>query len=121
MLWNIIFPKHLPPKPIQRIHQPIIFLRILRCDAETVRILSTGEPVARQTRRLLQAADALAPDDRGGLPRQAPLLLTTGPVAPLQTAAARWLQLPASCCRSVTVPVTDSESNQPLALTQKAA
>ena len=38
MLWNIIFPKHLPPKPIQRIHQPIIFLRILRCDAETVRI-----------------------------------------------------------------------------------
>ena len=85
-----------------------------------ISIISTGEPVARQTRRLLQAVDALAPDDRNDLQHQAPLLLTTGPLAPLQTAAARWLQLPASCCYSVAVPVTYSESNQPLALTQKA-
>ena len=86
-----------------------------------VHILSTGEPVARQTRRLLQTADTLAPDDKDDLADQSPLLLTTGPVAPLQTAAARWLQLPASCCHSVAVPVTNSESNQSLSLTQKAA
>ena len=86
-----------------------------------VRILSTGEPVARQTRRLLQATDALAPDDTDDFKHQSPLLLTTGPLNALQTAAARWLQLPARCCHSVAVPMTNSESNRPLALTQKAA
>jgi glutamate racemase len=32
------------------------------------------------------------------------LLLTTGPVEMLEAAAQRWLDLPATCCRSVTVP-----------------
>ena len=34
----------------------------------------------------------------------APLLMTTGPLAQLQTAAARWLQLPPACCHSIAVP-----------------
>ena len=62
-----------------------------------VRLIATGEPVARQTRRLLHSAGALtanAPDCAEPLP----LLLTTGPLAQLQTAAARWLQLPEKCC-----------------------
>jgi len=66
-----------------------------------VRFIETGEPVARQTRRLLETAGLLgkpegaAPDIR---------LLTTGPVDMLQAAAQRWLGLPADCCASVTVP-----------------
>jgi len=66
-----------------------------------VQMISTGEPVARQTRRLLQAAGALAPESAVAA---APLLMTTGPLAQLQTAAARWLQLPPACCHSIAVP-----------------
>lgn len=72
-----------------------------------VQILSTGGPVARQTRRLLQAAGTLAAPGAGGtrpaLPAP-PVLLTTGALAPLQNAAARWLQLPPTCCASIAVP-----------------
>ncbi len=71
-----------------------------------VQILSTGDAVARQTRRLLQAAGTLAPESVGGpaLAPGLPLLLTTGTLAPLQNAAARWLQWPTDCCHSVDVP-----------------
>ena len=62
-----------------------------------VRLIATGEPVARQTRRLLHAANALALA-QDAQPTPWPLLLTTGPLAQLQTAAARWLQLPQECC-----------------------
>ena len=65
-----------------------------------VQLIATGEPVARQTRRLLQAAGALAPDTGEAI---APLLLTTGPLAQLQTAAARWLQLPEACCHTAQI------------------
>ncbi len=78
-----------------------------------VRFIETGEPVARQTRRLLEAAGLLRQttlSDDGGEP-QAPTdaappvqLLTTGPVSMLEAAAQRWLQLPAHCCRTVSVP-----------------
>jgi glutamate racemase len=78
-----------------------------------VRFIETGEPVARQTRRLLEAAGLLrqtTPPDDGGEP-QTPTdaappvqLLTTGPVSMLEAAAQRWLQLPAHCCRTVSVP-----------------
>lgn len=67
-----------------------------------VRLMDTGEPVARQTRRLLQAAGTLAPE--GGAPGSAITLLTTGALAPLQNAATRWLQLPAECCGTVDLP-----------------
>ena len=66
----------------------------------SVQFIATGEPVARQTRRLLQAAGALAGVSDAP---PAPLLLTTGPLAQLQTAAARWLQLPAACCHTAQI------------------
>ena len=77
-----------------------------------VKFIETGEPVARQTRRLLEAAGLLhetAPSDHG-TEQQPPdttakvQLLTTGPIAMLETAAQRWLQLPAHCCRTVSIP-----------------
>lgn len=63
-----------------------------------VALLDTGAPVARQTRRLLGAAGALAAE--GG----AVQLFTTGDLPALQAAAARWLQLPTSACASAHVP-----------------
>jgi len=67
-----------------------------------VRLIDTGEPVARQTRRLLQAAGALATEGSDAGPSIT--LLTTGALAPLQNAATRWLQLPAECCGTVDLP-----------------
>ena len=76
-----------------------------------VQFIETGEPVARQTQRVLEAADLLyrPADAAAGEPCSHPdaahrvQLLTTGPVAMLEAAAQRWLDLPASCCRSVQV------------------
>lgn len=73
-----------------------------------VQFIETGEPVARQTRRLLDTAGLLhqpihaTADETPSTPSIQ--LLTTGPVAMLEAAAQRWLDLPASCCRSVQVP-----------------
>lgn len=63
-------------------------------------LIATGQPVARQTRRLLQAAGTLAPEDNDATVQ----LYTTGTLAALQTAAARWLQLPAQSCYGITLP-----------------
>jgi glutamate racemase len=52
-----------------------------------VRLIETGEPVARQTRRLLERAGLLRA--AGSVGRLA--LLSSGPLEPLQAAAARWL------------------------------
>ncbi|EJL82492.1 glutamate racemase [Polaromonas sp. CF318] len=54
-----------------------------------VRLMETGEPVARQARRLLQAAGQLQPGDLPGHTT----LLTTGAQEALQAAARRWLDL----------------------------
>ena len=73
-----------------------------------VQFIETGEPVARQTRRLLEAAGLLALPPSGqptSLEGPEPVqLLTTGPVAMMQAAAQRWLNLPARLCESVSVP-----------------
>ncbi len=69
-----------------------------------VRLIETGEPVARQTRRLLEMAGLLATHDGTLAKDTLPLLMTTGPVAMLQAAAERWLALPADCCATVSVP-----------------
>ena len=53
-----------------------------------VRLVETGEPVARQTRRLLEAAGQLRPAGAGRV-----RLLSTGSLPALQSAAARWLGL----------------------------
>ena len=77
-----------------------------------VQVIETGEPVARQTRRLLETAGLLAvPEPSKPCNQPPPLqsnpsvqLLTTGPVSMLEAAAQRWLDLPPSQCRSVSVP-----------------
>ena len=63
-----------------------------------VSLLSTGEPVARQTRRLLQAAQLLAPAALSQEATPRTWLLTSGPLPALQAAAQRWLQLPPQHC-----------------------
>ena len=72
-----------------------------------VQFIETGEPVARQTRRLLEAAGLLAlpPSEQPTSPEspEPVQLLTTGPVAMMQAAAQRWLNLPARLCQSVPV------------------
>lgn len=64
-----------------------------------VQLVSTGEPVARQTRRLLAAAGLLS---QGPIaPAQSIRLLTTGDLRGLRAAAKRWLELPPDVCQSV--------------------
>jgi glutamate racemase len=53
-----------------------------------IRLVETGEPVARQTRRLLEAQGLLSPLDSGRVEWQ-----TTGSPDALKQAAARWLSL----------------------------
>lgn len=67
-----------------------------------VQLVDTGLPVARHTRRLLEAARQLAPAPAPGPQVQ---LLTTGEIGPLQAAASRWLGLPASCCGLAVMPL----------------
>lgn len=94
-----------------------------------VQFIETGEPVARQTRRLLESAGLLRNARAGALAHAAEYpdggaaadaenegpdealsdvpntrLLTTGSVAMLQAGAQRWLGLPADCCSTVSVP-----------------
>jgi glutamate racemase len=66
-----------------------------------VQILDTGAAVARQTRRILAQAGALA-HERTGAPPGGIRLYTTGQLGALQAAAGRWLQLPAQCCAALT-------------------
>lgn len=64
-----------------------------------VTLLSTGEPVARQTRRLLEAAGLLASASEGLVTEShRTQLLTSGSLIALQAAAQRWLHLPAQAC-----------------------
>ena len=69
-----------------------------------VRLIETGEPVARQTRRLLHKDALLTPEDSAAEVPASIHLLTTGALAPLQAAAERWLQLPPDCCSTVSIP-----------------
>lgn len=64
-----------------------------------VHLVSTGEPVARQTRRLLAAAGLL--QHKVASPKQRTRLLTTGDLRGLQAAAQRWLGLPPDVCQAV--------------------
>lgn len=64
-----------------------------------IHLVSTGEPVARQTRRLLEAAALLrsGPGPRSLADRIS--LLTNGALTSLQAAAQRWLGLPHDTCQ----------------------
>ena len=65
-----------------------------------VQLVSTGEPVARQTQRLLASANLLNTSSSAGHPPPIELL-TTGDLQGLQAAAQRWLGLSAECCRAI--------------------
>jgi glutamate racemase len=65
-----------------------------------VQLVSTGEPVARQTQRLLAAAGLLNTGKTNGA-AQPMRLLTTGDLQGLQAAAQRWLGLPPEVCGAV--------------------
>jgi glutamate racemase len=66
-----------------------------------VQLVSTGEAVARQTHRLLEAAEILNKEKTDGAvdPMR---LFTTGDLQGLQAAAQRWLALPPEVCQAVT-------------------
>jgi len=70
-------------------HYPFAAAEIVPHIGPCVQLLETGLPVARQTRRLLQAADCLRGDDDAGAGQIT--LLASGPLLQLQAAAARWL------------------------------
>ena len=65
-----------------------------------VQLVSTGEPVARQTHRLLAAAQLLNPQAPHGA-AQPVRLITTGDLQGLKAAAQRWLGLPPEVCVAV--------------------
>jgi glutamate racemase len=64
-----------------------------------VQMVSTGEPVARQTRRLLEVSGVLYQDESSRKPSTR--LLTTGDLESLQATAQRWLDLPSEYCQAV--------------------
>ena len=75
-----------------------------------VQLVDTGAPVARQTRRILAQAGTLAPEPAAAEPDALAgpaqiQLMTTGRLDALQSAAQRWLDLPAHCCQAVDVPL----------------
>ena len=70
-------------------HYAFAWDELLALVGPDVRLIETGEPVARQTRRLLEAAAQLR---RDGAPGRV-TLLATGEQAALEAAAARWLGL----------------------------
>ena len=75
-----------------------------------VQMVSTGEPVVRQTRRLLEMADLLSQD--GTSTKQSTRLLTTGDLESLQAAAQRWLGLPSQACQAATLYVHGDQQDQ---------
>jgi len=70
-------------------HYAFAWAQLQAIAGPAVRLVETGEPVARQTRRLLDAAGMLQPDDDPGGAE----LLSTGSLPALQAAAERWLSL----------------------------
>ncbi|CAA9433423.1 MAG: Glutamate racemase [uncultured Ramlibacter sp.] len=68
-------------------HYPFAQAQMQPHVGDGVRMIETGEPVARQARRLLQAAGGLRDRTEPGQVQ----LLSSGPLAELQAAAARWL------------------------------
>ena len=70
-------------------HYPLVKDELSRHAPATLRFIDTGVPVAQQARRLLASAGRLADGGVGSL-----LLQSSGNVAVLEAAAARWLGLP---------------------------
>lgn len=79
-----------------------------------VQIIDTGAAVARQTRRILTQGSSLAAEhtaDDAAATRPGQIsLYTTGQLSALQAAAARWLELPPSCCAALSALIAASEA-----------
>ena len=73
-------------------HYPFVEAQLRELLGPQVHFVATGEPVARQTRRLLQAARHTKPDQAAAGSGRI-LLQSTGSPAALEAAARRWLQL----------------------------
>ena len=67
-------------------HYPFAQQQLQALVGDTVRMVETGEPVARQTRRLLEAAGMLQSVGAGSVSLQ-----STGALAALERSASRWL------------------------------
>jgi glutamate racemase len=76
-------------------HYPFVEAVLRRSVGTQVAFLEGGAPVARQTRRLLEAAELLAPADATA-PKPTTSFFTTGEVEDLRQATARWLHMEAS-------------------------
>ena len=76
-------------------HYPFVEAVLRRSVGTQVAFLEGGAPVARQTRRLLEAAELLAPADATG-PKPVTIFFTTGEVEDLRQATARWLHMETS-------------------------
>ncbi|RYF40387.1 MAG: glutamate racemase [Comamonadaceae bacterium] len=68
-------------------HYPFAAPHLAPLLPKTVRLVETGEPVARQVARLLEARALLRSGNREGMLQ----LLSSGELEPLRSAAARWL------------------------------
>lgn len=74
-------------------HYPFASDALRASVGQAVVFLEGGAPVARQTRRLLEARSWLAPQGAQVAPAAPTVFGTTGNAAQLQSAIARWLQL----------------------------
>lgn len=78
-------------------HYPLVADILQAQVGQDVRLIDTGAPVARQTRRLLTAAHRLASPQTGQVK-----LLATGDTTALQATAARWLAIPVAAVGHIT-------------------
>ena len=67
-------------------HYPFAQQQLQALVGDAVQLVETGEPVARQTRRLLEAASLLKLEGEGSV-----AFLATGEIARLELSASRWL------------------------------
>jgi glutamate racemase len=81
-------PKQIDTLVLGCTHYPFAQEHLLAHAGPGVALIETGEPVARQTQRLLEAAGLLKAEGQGAVE-----LLTSGSTAALHAAASRWLGL----------------------------
>jgi glutamate racemase len=77
-------------------HYPFVASELRQCVGDQVMFLEGGAPVARQTRRLLEAAGQLEPLRAAGTEQRQPAFFTTGDAASLRNAVSRWLEMDAT-------------------------
>ena len=84
-------------------HYVFVQEELQRLVGEQVQLVSTGEPVARQTLRLLESAHLLRHDPAPRAIGARVQLFTTGQLAGLRSAALRWLDLPSQHCHQASI------------------